>query len=888
MMNNDDFDRVESSEYPLLVVPVPILPKPVDNGFLWGVSRFPGGVYLRQEIESTETFTPYPTETPTFSPSPTVTPSHTLSPTGSDGTPQTPAKSPTKTPIQSPTITPTDTYTDTYTPFPTETDTPTFSPTDTVTETNTPSPSETPTPIWTPTFPPTDTPTPTPTYSHTPTFTPIPTDTSTPSPGPTDTPTNTYTQTATHTFTTTFTPTNTIAYTATFTYTSTSTAPPTPTFTDTKTSTPTWTMVPTDTPTPTRINVRTPPIIPSDTSVPTVSPTVFTTDTFTPILTFTPINTPVSSRTQTFAPTLTETNRPAENPLRIQRVPDIKVVRNESASRVLKLNDFVERPEAFGRLEWSVECFHEQLSVSIDAASFLSIEALAQTGIFPLTLHVSSEGQSVSQPLVVRVLPFMFNTGFYLPPQIFTKNEIWVSPFSLWDCISPAHFPRDQIRFEIVNPECDGIRQASIDEAGRLVIYADSSDAPDPSRLGILARHVTPTPTLSPTPITVRTPTPTAKQSIVLPSCGSQVAFRLTETFATGNQPIDFDSGDLNRDGMLDFWIANLDDDHGTLWLSGPQSYVCKQIESAGYANVSSLIHDLDGDGYADLIIVSIFDAALRVAWGDRSCEYESVFDVSPPLWIPYPSAQHAVPRLKYLTAGRFTNDESHQLAVAGDTEIQLYTAQPAKQLVLTRHVTLSEKIIQINAIDIDRDRIDELAVLHSEPNGITIFSLLEGEFVPRFSYSFDDRVVGDVPFGIQFSDFDHDGWVDIAAHTFTGFWGQFYMKNGNFLLSNQLVFERFLAQDITSGDYDRDGKTEFILSGYSIDDNKPGLLVVCGTEEGIYNTHIVNLLPREFPVLQRFVINTCDLNHDTKPDIVLCDYLKNQLVFLVNETEPD
>jgi hypothetical protein len=203
------------------------------------------GVFARQFLFSTPTFTP--TRTPTFTPTRTPTFTPTRTPTF------TPTRTPTFTPTRTPTFTPT--HTPTNTPTRTPTHTPTATPTDTPTHTPTRTPTHTPT--HTATFTPTDTPTYTPT--HTPTATPTDTPTPTPTNTATDTPTHTPTFTATHTPTATptdtptDTPTSTPSDTPTFTPTLTPTRTPTGTPTNTPTKTPTVTVTPTltDTPSPT-------------------------------------------------------------------------------------------------------------------------------------------------------------------------------------------------------------------------------------------------------------------------------------------------------------------------------------------------------------------------------------------------------------------------------------------------------------------------------------------------------------------------------------------------------------------------------------------------------------------------------------------------------------
>ncbi len=151
---------------------------------------------LPDEIMTTRTPSPTPTNTPTntFTPTKTLTPSNTPTRTNTPTNTLTPTRTNTPTFTLTPSNTPT--YTPTFTPSTTPTPTQTWTP---ITHTPTPSytPSDTLTP--TPSYTPTDTLTPTPTFTPTDTLTPTPTSTDTATPTFTSSPTNTPTVTLTNT-----------------------------------------------------------------------------------------------------------------------------------------------------------------------------------------------------------------------------------------------------------------------------------------------------------------------------------------------------------------------------------------------------------------------------------------------------------------------------------------------------------------------------------------------------------------------------------------------------------------------------------------------------------------------------------------------------------------
>ncbi|MGC9327996.1 MAG: FG-GAP repeat domain-containing protein, partial [Candidatus Hinthialibacter sp.] len=632
--------------------------------------------------------------------------------------------------------------------------------------------------------------------------------------------------------------------------------------------------------------------------------------------------TPTPTSTYTLSPTAAPS--PTVNaPPSLSWIPDLQIIQNQPVNRVLDLNQYVYDPDTFAaNLIWSIEQESPIPTLKLTAHSWVSVENPTTHGIYSASIHVSDGCATRTQEIKVQVLPFLFRGAFYPEPWIVKSSEKMVSKQPLYEFIEPAEFPREQIAFEIPSRFPRGIRQVEILDDGRLCITADQSRPPKLTYLPILARYVSPTPTAkpldptptvfvaSPTPVVnlspIRTPTvtplsliqttmtPTPETDLELRMGDSCYSFSMRRIIPVGRNPMDLTSCDINHDGKADFLTADFDDDTATVLISGAQEYEYQKVvlSSGGAGCLNVLTDDLDQDGWEDIILLNAYDSSLRIYWGDESLTFSESMDLLLPFWAALPSDQPHAARMRCMAAGSFLSSTKRHIAVSGDQNIAFYTVENDRSIQFVHKYLLGVEPIQMLALDLNQDGVDELALTHNQPCFVKIYSCATHPPRRLLAKELDVDILGDVPYGLISGIFNQDGAMDAAVYTFSGVLHIGYGDNAYDLDWNDQRVSGFIMKDMNGGDFNGDGVEEIILAGWDRESEQPCLALVDGTAPDLNASPVLNPIPRTFPLNQIFSVSTERVDDDRLLDLVLADRVKNQLVLFSNCTrnafEPD
>lgn len=598
----------------------------------------------------------------------------------------------------------------------------------------------------------------------------------------------------------------------------------------------------------------------------------------------------------------------------LAEIPDLKVLLHQPARNVLDLDEYVSDPDTpLDQLRWSVTQDSRGPRLKWNSSRQLSVANPYKSGLYAATIHVSDGNATASQTIRIKVSRFIFDSFFHLPPQIVTGNQIRVTDFSLYDRIIPRDFPREQIRFEIPTPLPPGITRARILSNGKIAIQGNESLLSGPVCLPVIARYQSPTPpsipsptpappsptltpTSTPTPAATPTPaesavvhpTPTPVPRLEITACGKQYVFTLEHIESTGPDPRDFALGDINRDGKPDFLTANFGNDTATLLLSQASQYEYQRTDLAagGEGCLNVLIEDLDQDGMNELILLSAFHCRLRIIRGDMESGWKAA-DADLPFLVQLPLEYRHNARLHLLAAGRFFGNGEKSIAVAGSQEMAFYSFSQEGKIQFLHQYDLPFVPIQLLRVDLDTDGVDELAMSHTQPNGVTVFSFANGILQELSTWELDDSFHGNVPMAMVIDSDRPNAPPVLAVCTLSGRLD---------ILSPAGSPSRFLGARVTNlvmtgmtgGDYDINASQEWLLAGLDILTEQPSLLLLCQEDDGFYAQSPPVPIVRIFPLQQSFSVSTFPLNGDTMPDLVLIDRSAHQLVFFINRTVLD
>ncbi|HQH70832.1 MAG TPA: hypothetical protein PK360_02005, partial [bacterium] len=192
---------------------------------------------------------------------------------------------------------------------------------------------------------------------------------------------------------------------------------------------------------------------------------------------------------------------------------------------------------------------------------------------------------------------------------------------------------------------------------------------------------------------------------------------------------------------------------------------------------------------------------------------------------------------------------------------------------------------IQLANADLDGDGVDELAISHTQPNGVSVFSFAGNGLRQVIAWDLDETFHGNTPMAMV---------IDVLADGFRPAPAVCTISGGIDLLREEagIPFKSLGARvtdwvmtGMTGGDYDHDGNPELLLAGLDLRTEQPSLMLLCGESPGVYSPSPPVPIVRVFPLQQSFSVSTIPLNGDALPDLTLIDRATHQLVFFINRT---
>ncbi len=605
----------------------------------------------------------------------------------------------------------------------------------------------------------------------------------------------------------------------------------------------------------------------------------------------------------------------------------------------MNLNDYLIASEKSRKyLVWTVDKSNiDSPDLVIDENARLSIKNPKSVGLYSAVIRASDGYLSVARRIFIKVSHLILEQVFYDPVSLVSENDGKVTEFSLYDKVIPQDIPRNWIVFDILESLPENIQEARVLPDGRVWMKPNELQLNKFFQLPVIAKYIEPTPeptntpsstpgikstatptltfplvvepgsrltpvpkpTVEPreispnriptfTPIEIKTPnpTPTPMSDLLILSKEKRMSFKLTRVEHTGSSPIDLVSEDLNGDGITDLLTADWDGDAATLLLSiTHEEYQKISLDAGGEGCFEACVGDLDVDGFEDIALLAGFNSHIRIYWGCGDGTLDDYSDIDLPFRVSLPLEQGHSAKYKYMAPGYFLNFHESSLVCLGYEEIGVLAIGKDRSIEMRNSLDIEGNPVHVIAVDIDEDSIDEMVFTSVNPNMIYVCSIKNN--IPRIimAKEMDLAVSGNIPLGLMKGRFV-DGYPScIAVYTF---FRELFIGYG--LVDQKIMWDHystpdFIMRGITGGDYDGDGKWEFILAGQDIESEKPSLLMVCSSDAGRYDDAVVNPIADSFPLNQSFSISTVNLNNDSLDDLVISDNVKNQIMFFINQS---
>lgn len=308
------------------------------------------------------------------------------------------------------------------------------------------------------------------------------------------------------------------------------------------------------------------------------------------------------------------------------------------------------------------------------------------------------------------------------------------------------------------------------------------------------------------------------------------VSFASKIDFLTGNGPSCISIGDIDGDGKPDLVTANSVGSISVLRntsTSGIISFAPK-VDYTTFTTYNACIGDIDGDGKLDIVIANKFNNSVSVL---RNTSVSGIISFLPKVDFATGVGPYSV------TSGDLDGDGKPELAVTND---QSQTVSVLRNTSVSGNISFAAKVDFVTGItpkypsigDIDGDGNSDLIVTSTSSRTISVFRNISTQGTVNF-----------------------ESKIDFAT-------GGTFNANPS---SNCI------------GDLDGDGKPDIAV----------GSLATVSVHQNVSAPGTVNINPKiNFGISdETFSVINCDLNGDTRPEIVATNQYSNTVSILKNKT---
>ncbi len=339
-------------------------------------------------------------------------------------------------------------------------------------------------------------------------------------------------------------------------------------------------------------------------------------------------------------------------------------------------------------------------------------------------------------------------------------------------------------------------------------------------------------------------------------------------TLTVGEFPVAV--ADFNHDGKLEvaalFYSSSNQVSFGIISGSGTENpkVGILPIDS----NFAVTVGDMNGDGYADLILISNNSPVITLLLNSKGGWFTTTFLVN---GINATGA----------AAGDFNHDGIADFALV-DAQSSLYVLFGRRDGTFAfpaRYKTSGTGLLGVNAleaVDLNNDGILDLATTTPTGSFVPIFGKPGGTFNAGTEIPLAPGLVN---ISTVTADFNNDGIPDIAELNYLGPPAapqqpvSFYMGDGTgrFKLSTTKTDPGFAASTMAAGDVNHDGIADLVFLNQVDASNNSELAVLLGKGDGTFEA------PQYFGAIPHCCANTpfsspiylADINNDGKPDVV-------------------
>ena len=323
-------------------------------------------------------------------------------------------------------------------------------------------------------------------------------------------------------------------------------------------------------------------------------------------------------------------------------------------------------------------------------------------------------------------------------------------------------------------------------------------------------------------------------------------------SFGTGLSPLSIATADLNNDGKLDLVSANHDGNSVSVLLGTGHGFQANLAYNGQQDALAGALADFNNDGILDLLQCQQFNfLSVQLGTGNGTFSFHQVITRSP----------------KYLgrvAVGDFNHDGKLDVAASispiqgGNDQVGVFLGKgDGSFFPPVAYDSGTHPLSDVSAVDLNHDGNLDLAI---SGTGVTVFlGNSDGTFQPAVTYAASGGSGSLAP-----GDYNNDGKLDFVALGYPHDW--IFLGNGDGTFQTPAGISSALGSSLAVADFNHDGKLDVAIAGQNQNNFKDYLYVLMGNGDGTFQSSV------SYPLGGYIGLVAADFDGDGNADLAVLD----------------
>ena len=344
------------------------------------------------------------------------------------------------------------------------------------------------------------------------------------------------------------------------------------------------------------------------------------------------------------------------------------------------------------------------------------------------------------------------------------------------------------------------------------------------------------------------------------------ISFAAKVDYATGSNPYSVTTADVNGDGYADLIVANLNSYTVSVLINnGYGTFAARADYATGSGPYSVTTADVSGDGKADLIVANIYSNSVSVLTNDGYGTFSA-------------RADYTTGSYPYSVTSTDINGDGHaDLIVANylSNSVSVLTNDGYGDFTARADYATGSNPYSVTTADVNGDGKADLIVANSNSYTVSVLTNNgDGTFAARVDYS-----AGSGPYSVTTADVNGDGKVDLIVANNWSSSVSVLTNDGYGAFADRADYDTGNnPSSVTTADVNGDGKVDLIVAN----SNSNNISVLKNKGDGTFAAKI-DYAAGNYP----YFVTGADVNGDGKVDLIIANTNSNSVSILSNTAHP-